>query len=580
MKRFVSVAVPAILLFGSSIPGFAQDAKSETWKKGDMWDETIRQQVKLRLDNAKTSDQLIALSRAADFNVFADATHFSASSQPVSLEMENELRDWIFETASQERLSWLRTEERTFLFWTEPDVVQTVKSLVAEIKSQRLAKATAQTDEKGTKETPPLRLLGPSQGPFQITKTQEMGIFLADYLQKQRGWDGKSPNLQLEFKLSELPPEAAAELLSIARSTINRSNQSKRQSWMRDADWLSGEIWPGARLLYASPFAKMKPILAVKGTLSNMETFQGLENSKIFSRPAPARQAAAEIPDGQPQAENFPLLRQEELQREVSLARPVTFEVKEATVSDLLAQMQDQGGVTLKISPHLLSRQRVTARVSTLPLYRAMNALSRLYGVGWAKAPDGSYSVQSDLSPVRAQALQIGAPEWFSYWRSRAIRQEFAPPRLILDERVDWEGEFLKAGVDEAALRAPNGVAVSVLPAELQSLIRRAVEETYALRLMRDFDDAFARPEALLEGHEEDVMVRVRPPETPTAMQMGRGRMIATTPPLRVDLVDRGEAVYNFSVPGPQARQVVQETIRRRHEWEERIEQMRARRRN
>lgn len=80
MKWFIVRVVPALLFFCSSVPAFAQEAKNEVWKKEDMWDKDILRQVNLRLDNAKTSDQLLSLAKAAGIDIFADATLFSTSS--------------------------------------------------------------------------------------------------------------------------------------------------------------------------------------------------------------------------------------------------------------------------------------------------------------------------------------------------------------------------------------------------------------------------------------------------------------------------------------------------------------------
>lgn len=571
MKQFLSV-LSTILVLGSSLPLHAQDAKAEAWRPGWMWDSAILRQVRLRLENAKTSEQLITLAKASEFNIFADATLFPSTSQPVTIDTSNYLRSWILETASVEQLSWRRTGERTLLFWKEPDVIAVTKALIAETKAQTITQTTAQTDEKEA------RMLASMARASQNTESQETGLFLADYLQKQRGWDGKSP-LRLEFKLSELPPQLATELLGTTRSSLNRSRQDNRRRWMEDAPWLSDESWRGARLLYSQPPRQPRAILAVRSTKGNVQNLAALEGRTLLSPPMVEKQQNGETALIQPLTKDFPNLTGEELAKEEGLANPISLEVKEATLGDLLSEMQKQGGVTLKLSPVLDSRRRVTARATALPLYQVMNALNDLYGIGWAKAPDGSYLMQSELSPARAGALQIGDPDWFQYWRSQAV-QKIAPARLTLDEPVDWQSELLKAGVDEAMLRAPDGVAVSALPPELQTLVRRAVESYFALKLMSEYDKAFVTPTALSKGREEDVTVRVAPPEHRRTVRRGNGPPIDISPLLKVTLVEDGEAVYSFDVHGPQARQDIAEMVRRSHKSQEALQQMVERRQN
>ena len=550
MKK-LSLILPVILL-GLSVPLQTRIANAQNWKMLEMWDTSTIRPVSLRLENAQTSEQLIAFSKASGFNVFADATHFSPASSPVSLDAEKLIRDWILETASQEHLSWRRSRERTLLFWKEPDVVSVAKALVAETQNQRPKETEAATPQK-TRDRP-VNLMRD-----RIIAAKEIELLLANYLQEQQGWDGKSP-VKLEFNLSELPPQTATKVRGFAVSSLKQSKQDQQKSWLQDAAWLSDQHWQTARLLYAKPPGQPDPLLAVYITDGKAQLFMPLENLSVLPLPAAQKPEAAEAVA---LAEKKPAL-EIDLSGEAVLSSPISLEVKEIGLSDLLSELQKQSGATFEISPDVNAARRLTARVSSVPIREIMEAISELYGIGWAKTEGGAYLMQSKLSPTLARALQVGDTSWYSYWRSPS-REKSAPERLTLYYPLDWQGKLMEAGFNGTEMQGPEGMAFSDLPTELQTLARTAIEQHYAVDLMRQYYEAFDSSASIPESNEEITLSVSPAPQLPIVA--GRKRpLIDNSPLLKVALMNGTTEFFTYGISGPQMRQMLAESMRAENE--------------
>ena len=540
---------PLVLALCLAAPVYAQNTNREATQMLNIWEPSTLQPVDLRLEKAQTSDQLIALSKASQFNIFADATHFSPPSIPLSMAGEKSLMEWVLETASQERLTWRRSREGTLLFWKEPDVTSTVKSLISETAELPLDEGADPVSEP------------PGSSLFDRLPREKAEIFLADYLQGQHGWDGQSP-LQLKFKLSELPTEAATELLRIARADLGRSEGEKMESWRSDALWLSDQSWQSARVSYSQPPGRPDTLLTVNITKGNTQKFMPLEG--LAAAPSPAEDDPADATPAINKPAAAPSLSfLSALAKDTALNSTISLEVKEMGLRELLSTIQQQSDVKIELSPEFSTEQRVTARASELPLYEVMSALSELYGVGWVKTTAGTYQMQARLSPVRAAALRVGDPSWFNYWHSQSVRN-IAPERLILDQPIDWQSEFGKAGLNGEGIQTPEGVAFSSLPTELQSLIRRAVEHHYAVDLIRRYFEAFATADALPPESSNAVEVWVSPlPQEPPRVPARKSLRppVNTSPLLKVALVDNGGEAYSYSIYSLQMRQLAAKRV-------------------
>ncbi len=536
----------------------------------DIGDITTLQMVRLDLNNARTSDQLLALSKAGDFNIFADATRFSSTSEPLSMNETQYFYHWVLETAEQEHLTWRRSRERTLLFWKQPDVLAAVKDLATEIEAQPPKQgAEATTTEVTTGERALKAILKTPL--YKELPWQEAELYLADYLQEQKGWDGKSA-LELEFKLSEMPPQAAAELLRLAHTKTDDSTQKKQKFWSDETAWFSDQLWQNARLFYTVPPTRNKSgktFLTVSITSGDTQNFAPLEGRFLMF---PLEQQKSErvevsmvtLPETvAKERDALPLLSAQALSNDKALTSAISLQFKEASFSELLSEMQKQSGVGFELSPALGDTRRVTVRTAALPVRDVMDALSELYGVGWAKTPIGAYQMQSKLSPARVRALQIGNSAWFDYWHSYAVRKA-APARLKVHDPIDWPSVLRNAGIDESSLRAPNGVAVAELPTELQTLIRAAVEQGTAMDLMRQYYEAFPDSAVLTEASPNAITVSVSPMQQPKLPPVRRGSRppVNNSPLLKVALLENGAEVYSYFIGGLQAREVLMQTVR------------------
>ena len=539
MKKFRFVFFTVALSLFASNSSFAQDSPQELQQMLEMWDKIALQPTKYRVENARTSEQLLALGDAGRINIFADATHFSANSQPVSMDADYILRNWVFEIAGQEHLSWRRSSEQTLLFWKEPDVVSIAKTLLAET-------ARSQAEQMENPKGPEASI-----SPRPDSSYLDIALYLADYLEKEQGWDGKSP-LTSQFKLFELPAQESTGIMSAINQQQKNANQGKQSFWTSNAAWLRDENWQNARLLYSQPPAQPTPILAVKISQGNAQSFTSLQGRAIMfpnSVERPQFNAGKAIPINN---ENSVMMSQQELSTDVALAVPVSLQIKEANVKEVLSEMQKQSGVTFEVSPTFDSRQRVTARTFSYPLQQTMKALSEVYGVGWTKTGAGTYRMQSALSPTHTAMLQVGDTLWYSYWRSPIVR-DAVPADMILDEPIDWQREFVQAGFDASQLQAPEGVAIADLPLELQTIIRQSIEQSFATDLLKDYHDAF---DTFTPMRVDEITVSVSPTGT-QPRQRGINRLARKQPLLQAELIKNGESIGSFPIYDQQMRQVV-----------------------
>jgi len=67
------------------------------------------------VNNARTSEQLLALAGAAGVSMLADATFFSPDSPPASFDEDNTLRGLVLEIGYQEHLSSRLLDDGTLL---------------------------------------------------------------------------------------------------------------------------------------------------------------------------------------------------------------------------------------------------------------------------------------------------------------------------------------------------------------------------------------------------------------------------------------------------------------------------------
>lgn len=155
-----------------------------------------------------------------------------------------------------------------------------------------------------------------------------------------------------------------------------------------------------------------------------------------------------------PQTPTLPAPRADDPLSDEALAVKVSFEVKRRAVRDLLADLSAQSGVAFTVNTDsATANKKVTARAKEMPLAQVMDALSGLYDVTWARVPGGYALRESEANPLERDLLRLGDLDALE---ARAVLQD-------RETRSDWLEETLK-NMDEAALNAPDGVAVSTSP--------------------------------------------------------------------------------------------------------------------
>jgi len=220
------------------------------------------------------------------------------------------------------------------------------------------------------------------------------------------------------------------------------------------------------------------------------------------------------------------------LQANPALQMKVSFEARRQPLTDFLADLQKQSGVTLAAAPDAeVAQLRITARVRDMPLCEVMSALSRLYRVFWNHEKDTYVMHGSDWNAVEQELLQVGdMNKSNAYLLSRVLRQRGT--------------EIAKAILPHAnvsALKTREGFPVASLPQELQQELRRNFEARVAAEIVRGYRDT-------TEQYLDDCILHIRsaPGDSRVAVQDPMGQIIAKLPFL---LPDPKEPAFDGPLP-------------------------------
>ena len=485
-------------------------------------DAVTNQKITRPLDTATADDYLIDMARAADVNFIADATDFPAPAPVIAYpatpgsvvgvkgedkeHWDARLINVMGDFVAQEKLSTLRPDERTFLFWSEPDPEQLATlqlSLIRAVERNRFAKASAALQAQGV---PPEKIVNGETTP------EALNTVLFGMLQAQRGWTRSSAKLDqkidIRFTLDELPPDVRARVLLALREIKVEP---------RDLLALNADFWKNPRLRVhvfdfngSDMIGVELPAPPVKGKQDNgagqeekIEATFTLSKMDAVNAPAalqlPAEQTsqlAALTPDfGAADDKTLNTvysglsddIANAQLDSNAALQKAVSLQVKRLPLRELLLQLQTQSGVTLRLGTDAPADKLLTARVEAMPLAKLMETLTRVYGVSWNKMGD-AYSMQGDaLGELHLKLLQMGEP------RRYRLRFEFY-------NRSDREQENAALGhaaveqVGLEALKTPQGVAFSSLSPALQNRWRQAI----TVPIAEDVDRALFQFQPLL----------------------------------------------------------------------------------
>ena len=465
-------------------------------------DAVTNQKITRPLNIATADDYLIDMARVADVNFIADATDFPAPapvtaypSMPGSIAgLKGEYREhWdarlinvMGDFAAQAKLSTLRPDERTFLFWSEPDPEQLATlqlSLIRTVEQDRFAKASAALQAQGV---PPEEVVNGETTP------EALRTVLFELLQTQRGWTRNTAaldkNIDIRFALAELPPDVRARILLDLREIVVKP---------RDSLALNADFWKNPRLRArvfdfngTDVIGVQLPALPVKDENEKNKGDEQIEAEFVLSKlnasnaPTALQMSAEPISQIAPLAPDFGEANEEtldnvysglsddlinsQLDSDAALQRAVSLQVKRLPLRELLAQLQTQSGVTLRLGTDAPADKLLTARVEAMPLAKWMESLARVYGVSWSKVGD-AYSMQGNTrGELHLKLLQMGEP------RRYRVRFEF----YNRSDREQENAALGRAAIEQVgldALKTPQGVPFSSLTPVLQDRWRQAI---------------------------------------------------------------------------------------------------------
>lgn len=491
-------------------------------------DDLLRREVKFEPKSALPLDEhLIGLARAADINFLADATSFPPDARvtpypgtlssiagvrgPGAAIWRPTLLNLIGDVADQKALSQLRFDDRTFLLWSEPDIVALGRLVAAEMNAH------------------------PVEPPARLTLDK-----LSKYFREVHGWNGQAQDVDFKVPIAALPLELRAGVLAETRAVLLNRLAGRRRNVQTTTNpdgeeqtkvneettlvpsptlWFDDDFWSKARLKIivveqtVNGRKGMWPCLFVSGAapqgggpglstiVGRLEALAGgqrqgrlrastIQLARFDAAPPnaapPAAAPAIGIANAQGDAGRrgtaISGLAAAELERDPALAAKASFAAKRQPLPALLADLQKRSGVRLALAGDFpAANARITARVREMPLSRLMIALSRLYGCEWSKVGE-SYTLRNGgQSELERTLLQIGDPLSYRY------RFHLAPEWEAWKQHNAALSNEVLDHVEVDALRSRDGVALSSLPADLQERLRHRVREDRAEFLLGDY---------------------------------------------------------------------------------------------
>ncbi len=160
-----------------------------------------------------------------------------------------------------------------------------------------------------------------------------------------------------------------------------------------------------------------------------------------------------------------------ELQAVAALQAKVSLEARQMPLSELLVALQQQSGIAFAVADEFPSAQTLlTLRLNQTPLASLMGSLSRIYGVHWDEE-NGTWMLRaSDQGSLQvAIARSVGADGHMMPLKQARQAQE----------QADLVAEIYDS-VDSELWKAPTGVPLISLPAQLQQRLRQSRENEYS----------------------------------------------------------------------------------------------------
>ncbi len=474
-------------------------------------------EISIPLRQPSTDDYLLAMAKVADANIITDATRLPAAppltgewhdawSTARAGQWKGALGSLILSLAHERQLAHLRFDERTFLFWPEPDFVKIARR-IAGGENIRLARLPDENSPvariikqilEGNPALDRVRAKMRAQGEpldrwnarqlLTLQFMREMDVLWQAHngpTPESKEWMPDPHNGKV-MPLADLPAQLRLPILARLQAEYLSSDQVTGYKAM-----LGEDFWENARVRLSRPSPDFP-----QGGLWIESDSKEVEGDVIrqfvpFSENAPAAQATlrgagdtraqtANQPGEPAPAQAAPKAKQDAKTDVPAAGAPaadappagtVSLEVKRMPLPALLAEAGRQSGLELTIAPDApFAGATVTARVHQMPVAGLMSALGRLFGAVWEKEGENRQTLRlDDKTDLERQMFLMGDLTWFRFWRSPA-RRKGAPAHLTF-EGATWSAALL-GEVNEAALSQARGVPLAALSPDLQLKLR------------------------------------------------------------------------------------------------------------
>lgn len=265
--------------------------------------------VAFQASGADVDDYLLDLGRAADVNIFADATSLAppkpmapylsgAQHGPMPMLLER--------LARAQNLTYSRRDAKTLLLWDAPDIPALANRIIAgetiTMLTVEAPPASASTPNPGPTGFALPRAAGLRPSPFlgMAQTDPEMATLWKSYLRERFGWDGETPGFSRTIPVADLPPDLRARVL--AKTQAYLLNPGLMAQWKA---YLSDEFWQTARLQFRSmeqgglPGVRKQTlqVLFISGVVNEGNGRRGHSMWSIGLRPLPPNSATLPLFD-------------------------------------------------------------------------------------------------------------------------------------------------------------------------------------------------------------------------------------------------------------------------------------------
>lgn len=239
-----------------------------------------------QLNQAAIDDRLIEIGKANGVNIIADASQFSDDAAATALGTQPVVKQGdiglaLKEFGDKHKLTWLKSDMKTVLWWTEPNV-QEITRLILAGQSVKMLDNIA-PDNDAANPTAPLPQKVPLR-PEQNVIDREMERLLTPYFQQVYGWDAKTPGFSKDIKIADLPLDIRLKVMAkTQRNILGADTTSPWKAWFTDA------FWSKTRLSILQQGPKAASVIVVRGVLDLGNGRQAGSAMGVASLDQPAR---------------------------------------------------------------------------------------------------------------------------------------------------------------------------------------------------------------------------------------------------------------------------------------------------